>query len=121
LYSQAQNNNNNNNNQLNSRSYSFFDTDTPSSPNNVRVQYSVAQGIGVLSVYVDVDTPFTLNLHIVDANGNEFTSVESTNILRRFGYGRNWDVSSLPTGPYYLEFLYGDNNSQRFRVPFYKE
>lgn len=111
VYAEAQSNN-----------YSYFDTDTPSSPANVRVRYNVSQGISDLMLQVEVDTPLAISIHIIDNGSKEMTPIETVTLLGGYGYGRNIDLSYFPTGAYYIEFLYGNNNNQRrYRVPFYKE
>jgi hypothetical protein len=98
-----------------------FDTDTPSAPSNVRVHYDLSQTGNCVSLQANVDTPFTVNMHVVDANGNEISNIETQNIAPRFGFGRNLDISGLSSGTYFVEFLYGENNQRKYRLQFIRE
>ena len=72
-------------------------------PDNVQLQVVPAQ-------------PCTINVHIVNANGDEVLGIGTANVDYRFV--KSVSIASLPAGSYYIEFVSGSSNEKKFRVPF---
>lgn len=64
------------------------------------------------------DQPFNLNARIVNAAGKTVQAIPAQDVTLR--YAENIDVSTLPTGDYFIEIIYGDNKEKIHRIPFTK-
>jgi hypothetical protein len=83
----------------------------------VNTFYSVAaSGTDKVTLQMQPDKPFTLNARIVDKDGKEIQKLTTQQVGLR--YAENIDVSALPSGSYFIEVIYGENNEKNYKIPF---
>lgn len=71
-----------------------------------------------LVLELSVTSVFELNAHILNADNQEVIDIAEQTVARRMG--KNIDISNLPSGNYYVEFMYGQNSQQTHKVAFSK-
>lgn len=64
-----------------------------------------------LVLELSVSSAFELNAHIIDADNKEVIDIDQQTVARRLG--KNIDISGLSSGNYYVEFMYGDNQTHK--------